>query len=711
MLLPLLLTSMYVTQNFLTRAKTEEQEKLSDEIGEVKVWISNNFLEYKNKSVVLFENSEFSSKQLLGSPESVLKAVRLLKSISLFDSNVSEILLFYGEGQIYFSGGTESLDTHFYKTLGCSEASTKKATASILSEYTSVNMLHGAGGDGYLLYHLPVGKDAYGKQRSVEVIMKLSQLKKHLEASISGVDTVLELCIGEDACYFYNAESGMDIISRQEADEILQEYDNLPMQENISELGIQIKIWNNPKTQLRDFYIFRNLNLIILCVGLFLSVALSVGLSVMRFSQMKELINSIVHKKSSSKRKKKWGRNEFDYIQTILDEAVRENRQIRHKARIYKQEMLHQAAMLIFHGLLRNRKEIQTILKVCGTELFEEYFYLCGIRVESSEQLEKLGELLKGDLHYMENEPDKHHVYVLCELPNFDFEIVKRKEINSNLCKLLESLDISEYQVVSSRVYDQISMANYAYLEIISMLKYLQDKDDATMYWEEWARQSDYYDVDNEYIRNFVDAIEQKNEQQAKKILRRMMQQTENRQKDDMFVRYIRYTIVQALQLGIRSFIEEEGKEQLFEKISSIDMEDAEKFETGIKAVLGIYCKNSESNIDKLIQYINQNYTSNDLSLETIANHMGISKPQMSKLFREQMGIGYIDYVTDLRMKEAQKLLAETNLSVSEVFMKVGYIDKSNATKKFKACFKMNPSTYRAMMKDTEPKIVDEKGE
>ena len=80
-----------------------------------------------------------------------------------------------------------------------------------------------------------------------------------------------------------------------------------------------------------------------------------------------------------------------------------------------------------------------------------------------------------------------------------------------------------------------------------------------------------------------------------------------------------------------------------------------------------------------------------------MADYAGISKAQMSKLFKKQTGVGYIDYVTKLRMEKAKELLVYTDMSIKDIFLNVGYIDTTNASKKFKAYFHVTPSLWRTM--------------
>ena len=91
-----------------------------------------------------------------------------------------------------------------------------------------------------------------------------------------------------------------------------------------------------------------------------------------------------------------------------------------------------------------------------------------------------------------------------------------------------------------------------------------------------------------------------------------------------------------------------------------------------------------------------ENYCRYDLSLEEVAAQAGLSKTQMSKLFKAQMDVNYLDYLTQLRMEKAKKLLSGTEKPIKEIIADVGYIDRASFAKKFKAYYGVSPAQYRS---------------
>ncbi len=92
--------------------------------------------------------------------------------------------------------------------------------------------------------------------------------------------------------------------------------------------------------------------------------------------------------------------------------------------------------------------------------------------------------------------------------------------------------------------------------------------------------------------------------------------------------------------------------------------------------------------------YIENNYMK-DISIKDIANHLYLTPNYVSRLFKQEMNMTIMTYVTELRMKKAVELLMDDNLKVYEVAGIVGYKDANYFSKLFKNFFGYNPSDYR----------------
>jgi AraC-like DNA-binding protein len=107
-----------------------------------------------------------------------------------------------------------------------------------------------------------------------------------------------------------------------------------------------------------------------------------------------------------------------------------------------------------------------------------------------------------------------------------------------------------------------------------------------------------------------------------------------------------------------------------------------------------ISMKNAEHLCDAL-RYIEENYR-NPLSMQQVADACGISYTQLTYLFSKCFVKGFSEYLLELRINHAEKLLLQTNKSITDIALDCGFDNASYFAKKFKAVTYMTPKEFRA---------------
>lgn len=98
--------------------------------------------------------------------------------------------------------------------------------------------------------------------------------------------------------------------------------------------------------------------------------------------------------------------------------------------------------------------------------------------------------------------------------------------------------------------------------------------------------------------------------------------------------------------------------------------------------------------IAEAVKYVKTNYAE-QISLENVAEASNVSPSYLSKLFKEEMDMGFTEFLTQVRLEAAQKFLEESSLSIKEIAIEVGYPDEKYFSKLFKKITGMKPSEYR----------------
>ena len=95
------------------------------------------------------------------------------------------------------------------------------------------------------------------------------------------------------------------------------------------------------------------------------------------------------------------------------------------------------------------------------------------------------------------------------------------------------------------------------------------------------------------------------------------------------------------------------------------------------------------------VDFIDQHYMEEDMSLNKAANVANVSANHFSALFSQNMGQTFIEYLTSLRMDKAKEYLRCTGMRSSEIAGEVGYKDAHYFSYLFKKTQGMTPSDYR----------------
>lgn len=102
--------------------------------------------------------------------------------------------------------------------------------------------------------------------------------------------------------------------------------------------------------------------------------------------------------------------------------------------------------------------------------------------------------------------------------------------------------------------------------------------------------------------------------------------------------------------------------------------------------------------LDKAKGYIQERFAE-ELSLEEVADFVHLNPHYFSKIFKQQVGETFIDFVTGLRIGRAKELMASTDLSLKEVCFEVGYKDPNYFSRVFKKVTGVTPTDYRGQTK------------
>lgn len=119
--------------------------------------------------------------------------------------------------------------------------------------------------------------------------------------------------------------------------------------------------------------------------------------------------------------------------------------------------------------------------------------------------------------------------------------------------------------------------------------------------------------------------------------------------------------------------------------------------------------KDRKGPVENAIDYVKKHYTQPDLSLDSVAESLDISRSYLSRIFSERMSMPLSEYVNRLRVDAACALMGESTLSVAQIAQHAGYQDMHTFLRNFKKYTGMTPTGYRGRKTNVDQCLKEEK--
>lgn len=169
----------------------------------------------------------------------------------------------------------------------------------------------------------------------------------------------------------------------------------------------------------------------------------------------------------------------------------------------------------------------------------------------------------------------------------------------------------------------------------------------------------------------------------------------------DYLLLNVRFTTVNYMEMiGVnqQDFLPEEDDRKVREASGNGGNIDAYMLEL-LERALVLRDKESDNQgrhvLKKGLKYIEENFSEESFSLNSVAGAIGVSSNYFSSIFSQEMQMTFIEYVTKKRMEKAKKLLSQTQLHSSEIAGEVGYKDPHYFSFVFKKTVGCTPREYR----------------
>lgn len=146
------------------------------------------------------------------------------------------------------------------------------------------------------------------------------------------------------------------------------------------------------------------------------------------------------------------------------------------------------------------------------------------------------------------------------------------------------------------------------------------------------------------------------------------------------------------MRSAFTALFEKAGKDGLADKMESLSL---------LYSIFSILAENGTSlshniYISKALDYISQHYAQ-DLSVQDLAAMVHLNYSYFSRLFKKEIGLSPVRFITTFRVKKAEDLLKHSDMSITDIARTVGFTDVLYFSRAFKHCTGISPTTYKEL--------------
>ena len=268
---------------------------------------------------------------------------------------------------------------------------------------------------------------------------------------------------------------------------------------------------------------------------------------------------------------------------------------------------------------------------------------------------------------------------------------------------IMSTLDIEPILGIG-QTYNGISMLSRSFTEAVSAAEAAVHNGNQTVFFDELKtrRHSSPYWYPAKAQLRLIQGLNQGNRVTVEESIAELSEllHTQKLNSDPVGLRFMVFSIIQEIWPVVEKMKVSGGNEEIDLMIHYTSIND---FLNSLKRLclkiidaVESQNRNEEKLVyNEIISYIDMNYMNQSLCLKGLASKFDMTESYLSRFFRNNSGINFIDYLTKKRMEEACRLLCGTELRVKDVMEKVGYVDLASFTRKFKQIYGISPGKYR----------------
>ncbi|WP_249864582.1 helix-turn-helix domain-containing protein [Paenibacillus konkukensis] len=406
------------------------------------------------------------------------------------------------------------------------------------------------------------------------------------------------------------------------------------------------------------------------------------------------------------------GKNEFEIIRLTFESALQKNKDMLMQMNAQRPLVKDQCLLTLLGGKKIDPGERDYLIK-CSNLILDGSAYYCMVLSTHPDDTEgpELGHIIallenvyfNGGRGYGVEVVNGNYVAVIIVLQEYPADVKsKQQDIAGNLVQQAKENLGLQMIVGIGKIYRSIEQLNASYLEASAVLFDNQINNKKAVHFfddiENAQEQINWYPMKEQAL--YIQSLKQGDQAVALETLRALIEQLE--------AGTISYYMVKCLCFDIVNHILKAMNQMNFRNFSVdikelIKFNSLQEFQKCMESITLLFCsqvnlQKEKENVElknKIIFYINEHFKDSSLSLEHIAGQFGLSTSFVSRFIKDETGVNFVDYLSNLRMNEVKLQLQYTDKLIQEIVTDVGYLNTPSFVRKFKAMEGVTPGQYR----------------
>ncbi|MGG1556348.1 helix-turn-helix domain-containing protein [Paenibacillus ferrarius] len=463
-------------------------------------------------------------------------------------------------------------------------------------------------------------------------------------------------------------------------------------------------VYEQPFEQVVDSTkLLRNVLIYSLLIVLLLSFVMAYLFSYFLYRPLARLVSDIRKRMNVGK-----GRDEYTLIDGAVNTLFQENHTLQSQFGLAFPFMKQHSVFELLSGKVWDDEKFHAIVQLLGKSFDMSRFVVGVFDFENRELTDSLiekvelffDERFQATLHSSMSE---HRLVIIV---NTELQKDEIYELFGELKETLNEADV-EITLAISPVFESLDKLFLAYQEALQLLnrKFFIGKNEMIVKETVDVTESNGRFYDKNLEETLLDSIRSQNLEKSMEVVSDLIRMLASQ---PYSIAYVKYAIFQICTNIIGALAEVGGRLEeagidgpsIWNSVQSADtLAELEQLlirfiSQSMNVTADLKQKQHTELVGKTMEFIQRHYHL-DLSLKDVSTNVYLSPGYLSSIFKTETGMTILDYITQVRMEEAVKLIMSSDAKIQDVALAVGYNNTQSFIRLFKKAYKMTPLEYR----------------